>query len=1075
MTEPEHGKRVLAIAPGAAFLRTVTETLCNGTLAPSWRYDPADPLSLARVTIFVPTRRSARVLRSEFVDFLGGKSAILPIIRPLGEADDDSGFFDAAMPEILDLAPPVSGTARLLELARLILAWRNSLPAAISDVHSESPLVAPASPADAVWLARALGEIIDDMDTEERDWSELAKLDTTDHARWWQLTAEFLKIASEFWPARLAEINRSSAIRHMNSVLRSESRRMEANAGTDPVIVAGSTGSIPAAADLIATVARMPNGVVVLPGLDRTLTESEWQTIGLNPEDPASRTHPQYGLFVLLRKLGLTRKDIPFLGDEPEDLAARAAILSVAMAPAGATDRWNAWRQEKMERAGLENLFEKAFGDAALIEADNEREEATAIAIALRMALDRPGLHGGPSRAALVTPDRVLARRVASELQRFGIIADDSAGTPLSATPQASLLALMLEAILRPGDPLTIVSLLKHPLARFGLDQASFQASATALELLALRGGNGETDIADLEALLERQMAIHAANRHTASWRKSLPADAGEIAAELVRRITLAVEPLASVFTRKARSEGRMTQTRLTMKLDLARWAERTGRVIEAVCTDDRGDLAALWSGEAGDRLAGLLSELIDSGETFHVDGPQWVDIMAALIAGDAVKPRAMSHPRVFIFGAMEARLQTMDMMVLGGMNEGMWPGQTANNPFLSRSMKTAIGLEPPERRIGQLAHDFEMANGTRHIIYSRALRQGSTPAVASRWLQRMMALGGEAFAKKLRARGEQYREWAAMVDDGPSQKPASRPAPKPPAELQPTSYSFSEVGRLRRDPYAIYARRVLKLDPVDAFNRDPDAAERGTIYHRIVERFIAGGHIAGTPAAREAMEQIIDTVFDTAALPAHIDVVWRPRFRAVAARFMETEAERHPHVKRRITEAGAGMDLPGAGLRLTGIADRIDILKSGIADIIDYKTGSSPTVSQARSLLDPQLALEAAALRHGAFRDAGAKEPGDLLYIRLKPGDGYRIERVNNEGAARGKGQPKSAADLAEESLRQLVKFVWMLRHGENGFASRLIPERQSGWGGEYDHLARVAEWSTAGDDDNGGADADG
>lgn len=112
MTLTHHAKRVLTIAAGTPFLKTLAETLCDGTLTAGYKYDPADPLSLAKVTIYVPTRRSARVLRSEFVDLLGGRSAILPLIRPLGETDDDSGFFEIENPEIMDLAPPISGTGK---------------------------------------------------------------------------------------------------------------------------------------------------------------------------------------------------------------------------------------------------------------------------------------------------------------------------------------------------------------------------------------------------------------------------------------------------------------------------------------------------------------------------------------------------------------------------------------------------------------------------------------------------------------------------------------------------------------------------------------------------------------------------------------------------------------------------------------------------------------------------------------------------------------------------------------------------------------------------------------------------
>jgi ATP-dependent helicase/nuclease subunit B len=1057
-----HQPRVLTIPAGLPFLATLAETLCDGRLTPLFRHDPSDPLSLSKITIYLPTRRAARVLRSEFVDLLGGRSAILPIIRPLGETDDDSGYFDEALPATLDLAQPLSNTARILELARLILAWRNKLPEIVRSIHSDSPLVAPASPADAIWLARNLAELIDSIETEDRDWSDLARLDAKDHALWWQLTAEFLQIASAFWPERLAELGKSSPARHKNAILRAEANRIAATPPAGPIIVAGSTGSVPATADLIAAVANLPEGVIVLPGLDMGMPEEHWRMVAPEtagqPADPASRSHSQYGLAQLLKRLKLDRNDITSLANAPAHLQQRADILSHALSPAEATSDWGLWKSALPDTA-----ISSAFADVSLIEAANEREEATAIAIALRMALERPGMDG-ESRAALITPDRNLARRVMAELSRFDILADDSAGTPLSATPQGTLLQLLLEATLRPGDPVAIVGLLKHPLARFGLERDALREAVAGLELLALRGGVAEVDISTLEPLLDRQLSEQALDRHTPNWRKSLAPEAAAKARDLARRVGEATDPLAGALGRRMEGE-RGPATAFT----LADWAERTGRTLEAVARDERGSLSGLWSGEAGDTLAKLLGEVMETEGQIEADGPQWIDITAALSAGQAVKPRALSHPRLFIFGTLEARLQSVDTLVLGGLNEGSWPGQTANNPFVSRTMKTEIGLEPPERRIGQLAHDFEMANGTRHLVYSRALRQGATPTVASRWLQRLLAFGGKAFKAELTGRGDHFVHWANLIDRGDRQAPAQRPSPTPPRDMQPKSYSFSEVGRLRRDPYAIYARRVLRLDSVDAFNRDPGAAERGTLYHTIIDRFVREGHIAGAPDATAAMEHILTELFDLQRLPPHIDAVWRPRFREVARAFLHWEAERRPGIQRTLTEVRGGVQLEQIDIRLSGVADRIDLMGPNAADIIDYKTGFNPTPAQARALLDPQLALEAAALKAGAFRDAGSLVTQDLLYVRLRPGSRFQVDTVNNEFSTRSD-KAKSAMDLATDAIDQLVKFVSLLQSGERGFTSRLIPAQQFDFGGDYDHLARVSEWSTAESDEASG-----
>lgn len=1048
------GGRIFSIPASLPFLKTVAASLIDGRLVPGFTYDPADPLALADVTIYVPTRRSARVLRSEFVDLFGGKSAILPVIRALGETDDDSGFFDEVTPALLDMAEPLSGPARLIELARLVLAWRNSLPAAVTSVHAESPLVAPASPADAVWLARNLAEIIDAMETEELDWAALDSLDVSNHALWWQLTAEFLKIASEFWPARLAELGRSSPSLRRNAMLHAETERYHHSPPAGPVIIAGSTGSIPATAGLIAAVAKLPNGVVILPGLDRFMSDAEWLLVGHQggaaggqKPDAAARSHPQYGLHRLLTRMGATRNDVDPLGSPPDDMEYRTKLLSSAFLPTQATAGWG-----EVRGALDPERMAAAFREVSLVEAANEREEALAIAIALRLALEE----SNDAQAALITPDRKLGRRVAAELARFGIEADDSAGTPLLSTPQGTLLRLLVEAALRPGDPVPLVALLKHPLARFGLPVGDLHTAVTALELTALRGGTAEIDISTLEPLLAAALERQAVDRHPPVWRTALPETAIPLAQDLTRRIAAAVEPLAGLLVQETR-----TGRRFSLKLPLSDWAERTGRALEAVAVDERDNLAALWSGEAGDSLANLLKSVMETDGQIEADGPQWCDIIEALAASESVKPRSMRHPRVFIFGALESRLQSVDTVVIGGLNEGTWPGQAANDAFLSRIMKVEIGLEPPERRIGQLGHDLQMAAATPKLVLTRALRNGTAPTVASRWLQRLLAVGGPTLAADLRSRGRNLIDWAGDIDRSASVPTAPRPAPKPPADLQPKKYSFSEIGRLRRDPYAIYARHILRLHPIAPFNLDPGPAERGSLYHRIVDRFVRA---EGSGEPLTLITHILDEEFDAIALPPHIDAVWRPRFAAVARAFVDWHLKRAPGVRESLTEVPASLDLSVGGIRLTGIADRIDILPDGSADILDYKTGSTPSLKVARALLDPQLALEAAAIRRSAFRGPGQREPANLLYVRLKPGERFEAEQVNNEGA---KTNPKSAVELAEDSLAELEKLLTGLIDGRFGFASRLIPEQERNYGGEYDHLARVAEWSSA---ENGG-----
>lgn len=1067
MTRPS--PRIATIPPGVDFLATLAGRIIDGGLVPGLAYDRENPLSLAGATVFVPTRRAARVLRSELTDLIGKGSAILPSIRPLGETDDDAGFFDAADPETLALDPPIPPIAATLRLADLVLAWKQALPQTVRDHLGGVPLVAPANPADAIWLGRALSDLIQAVETEECDFAGLDDVASADLQQWWQLTAEFLKIAREYWPALLAEIHRSSPARHHNAMLDVFTRSLAESPADRPVIVAGSTGTRPSTARLIATVAHLPHGAVVLPGLDHAMRHSHWQALteaarsrqsddGRVLVDVAVRSHPQYGLLTLLDSCGVGSGEIgaiPELGRLSPELEVRRTIVSHALLPAIATEAWG--EKDFLPDPGS---IVPGFEHVSLIEAANEREEASALASAMRRALEpRPGIP--EPTAALVTPDRNLARRVVTELARYGIEANDSGGSPLTSSLQGGLARLAVHVAFTPGDPVAIAALIKHPLARFGLSRLEAGNRAGFVERIALRGGSGSADIDELEALVSARDA-NRQDRHAAQWLRRIGDAEADRAREFAARASEALSPLTSLLVERAGAG-------VTAEIPIGRLAALTAQVLERICIDDTGALDALWGDEAGADLATVLLETRDSGSTLGMTGHEWIGALDALISGRMVKPRAGGHPRAFIWGALEARLQHVDTLLMGGLNEGVWPQAGQEDPFLSRSMKAAIGLEPPERRIGQAAHDFQMAMGAPEVVLSRSFRSGKAPTVASRWLQRLLAVIGPEPAARLRSRGEALLAHARTLDQGPSTPVASRPEPRPPEELQPKSYSFSEVGKLRRDPYAIYARRILGLDPLEPFLADPGPRERGTLYHEILERFVSGA--APGERSLETLRQIAAECFARAGLPDATALVWRMRFDKAAGAIAEWEAETAPDLVRSLVETRASLDLPLPGLRLTGMADRLDLRRDGTAWIIDYKTGGTPSRKEARILLDPQLALEAHALINGGFAEIGKMPVSALFYLRLT-GRAPFAERVDTDPEKPGRDEFLSPADLAARAVDEFCRLVGLLRSGKRGFLSRAIPRSARDFGGEYDHLARVAEWQTAVDGDGGEGD---
>ncbi len=1032
--------RVFSLPAGAPFLTSLVDRLLAGDLVPGFRYD-GDPLRLADAVIYLPTRRAARALRSVFLDRLGGKAVILPQIRPLGEFDEDGHLFDPEAGAALDLAPPIPRLDRILTLAPLVQAWKSRLPAHVAAQFDEQ-IVVPASLADAIWLSRDLAAMIDEVEQEGADWARLASLAPEELAHWWQITLEFLQIVTRAWPGILAEQGRSNPAAHRDASISAEAARLAADPPVGPVIAAGSTGSIPATAFLLEAISGLDNGAVVLPGLDLGLDAEAWAEIGRPGAPPASYGHPQTALKKLIETIGILREDVAELAVPTPALSARGILVSQALRPSETTDLWHDLKPEITAA-----LDAGALDDVTLVEAANEREEAAAIAVALRLAIA-----GERHRAALVTSDRSLARRVCSELRRFGIEADDSGGTPLADTPPAVLMQLALAAALRPGDPVTLLALIKHPLLCLGGPRAAIRSAVEVIDLVALRGGTGRPDIATLGALFRERIGTIDADPRKPFWRARFGQVELDAAAALCDRLAEAVVPLTALRDEQA--------LRLP---DLVRAAVEA---FEALGRGADGDLGSLYAGDNGAALAGFLRETLATGSPVTLTAPELPDVFAALIAGETVKPRPGADQRVHIWGPLEARLQEVDTLVLGGLNEGSWPRRPEADRFMSRVMKAGLDLEPPERRIGQAAHDFSMAMGAPELVLSRAARSGDAPAAASRWLRRLETLAGSEAMEGPRRRGAELIGWALALDHAPQASFAGRPRPAPPVEARPRHFSVTEIETLRRDPYAIYARRILDLHKLDPVLRDPDAAERGSLFHDILELFCKAGIEPRHPGALDELLRIGRERFDALALPPEAGFIWWRRFEAMARNYLLWEEERAPSIAARQAELRAGRTRIGAtGVTLGGRADRIDTDTDGRAVILDFKTGSSPSRKQAHTLLSPQLALEGALLARGAFDGIDAMTPVELAYVRLKADGSVRTESILEHNRA-----IRDAAELSEEAWQRLERLVAHYQDPVSDYVSRALPFREGEYSGDYDHLARVLEWSAGADNGEAG-----
>lgn len=1031
--------RVYSIAAGTPFLPALVEALRSGKLAPGVDFE-RDPLAWAGVTIYLPTRRAARTLRSLLAEADGGRPTILPVIKALGEFDEDEMAFDANG-DVSALIPPVPSLDRLLMLAPLVERWKRQLPQAILGIFDE-PIVVPVSRADTIWLARDLARLMDDMETESGDWTKLAALAPEDFANWWQVTLTFLAIATEAWPQMLAERGMSDPAAYRNALIRMEAARLQRNPPAGPVIAAGSTGSIPATADLLAVIARLPKGAVVLPGLDTQMSERSWQVLSQADKSPAVFGHPQFGLKRLIERLGVTRELVEPLGDVAPALAVRGRVVSDAMRPAETTDEW-----QKLRNAIPKAEMAKALQDVSLIEAANEREEALAIAVALRLAISEPG-----RQAALVTADRTLARRVATELLRFGIEADDSGGAPLANTPPAVLLRLLVRAVFEPDNPVRILSLVKHPLLHLGMERAKARAAAETVELVALRGGSGRPNLAKLLEHFDKRLQEIRDTSHKPNWFARLNGPNNphvDSARKLLRRLDRAIAPLLALAGKSS--------------VGLIEIAAASVTSLEALARDNIAGLSELYDKNSGEKLAEFLRDLMSAREPIDLAPSDWPDVLEALITSVNVKPRVVDDNRVAIWGTLEARLQSVDTLVLGGLNEGSWPRKARGDRFLSRLMRTGLNLPPPEREIGLAAHDFEMALGGGKVVLSRSARAGDSPATPSRWLQRLLTFVGEDDTKRMKAQGDDWLTWSRDLDKGKDQS-IPRAFYAPPLDQRPKSFSVTEVERLRRDPYAVYAKRILKLTPIEPLISDPAALERGTLFHLILQRFVEAGV---DPDSADALARLIEMgaqAFAEFQLPTDVQAVWWPRFERMAGNYIAVENERSGFVASHAEVKARKIEVETTGVVLSGSADRIDILKDGSAVIIDYKTGSYPSRLQAHTLIAPQLPLEAALLKRGGFDKLEAEIAADLIYYRLKANGTVLPESILKPKS----GSPVPADELGDRAWEKLNELLVWFQDPANGYLSRMLPFKESDMEGDYDHLARVMEWSAGADDED-------
>lgn len=822
------------------------------------RYN-SSPLELSRVLMLLPSRRACLALRDAFLRASNGKPLLLPRMQPIGDVDENMLLAYTAQTALV----PTDGfeLKRLFILARLIEkknGWRMD---------------------HALKLAEELARLLDELEREQVDVAALANLVPEDFAEHWQVTAEFLKIISEHWPEIVKEQGIISPVSYRNQTLAELSEHWKETSPQYPIIVAGTTGSIPASAELIATVATLPRGMIVLPGFDTTVDRDYFKHL--------DETHAQWGMHRLVNKLKADIEDIITIGDVPGN--ERTKLLSEIMRPAGLSEAWQS----------LALKSDKAVAGMKRIVCRNIQEEASVIALLLREILEQQG-----KSAALVTHDRTLARQVCAIIERFDVTVDDTAGKPLTQTPLATFLRLIAETAADGVDAITLLTLLKHPMAHAGMGRAECLEITREYEKFVLRSSKGDAETS-----------------------------------ARIRKLKDNVEKMFAPFMAVLSNASLSAMARAHI-----------------VCAEQLAG-NGLWDAPEAKDISEFLSELRDTSQLYDIRaaGRNYPEIFETLLSGRVFRAEYGTHPRLKILSPIEARMQHFDRIILGGLNEESWPSAASADPWLNRPMRASVGLPSPERAIGLAAHDFFALASAPEVYLTRAEKVSGAPATPSRWLVKLDAL----LAKFPAAEPIDDGIWRVMVSQLDAQETVqamSRPEPCPPLAARPKSLSVTQIDTLVRNPYVTYVDHILHLRMLKPVMREPDSSDFGTAVHKAIEDFVKEYPEALPKNAYEKLLRYGQQALEPFLGNVRVRTLWWPRFERIARFIIASEVERRRTIKRVVAETTGSRAIDG--FTITGRADRIEEYKDGSVAIIDYKTGRAPADSHIKRGLASQLTL---------------------------------------------------------------------------------------------------------------------
>ena len=937
-------------------------------------------LKLASALFLLPNRRACQMLIAAFVRRQGIRPAILPQIVPLTEIDDDELFFDnASLTDVLlGNKAPINTSERLFLFTRMIMSKPDDFG------------LKQLSLAQAFNLASDLACLIDTASNLGLSFDKLYDLVPEKYATHWQETLKLLKIITDFWPKILEERNAVDACDFKKSLLYKQAELWQKNKENRPIIAAGITASFPAVVNLLQTVKNLNQGEIYFAGIDFWADDVYWNAI--------DESHPQFELKQLLSLLQIDRKQITPIC-KAQDIG-REKFISELMRPAVVSYAWR----------NIDKSFDisQILDDIQILECQTQREEALAIALKMREVLNFP-----EKTVALVTYDRNLARRVASELERFDIKVDDSAGIPLSLTPVGIFLRLIAESAQDLDSDTKFITLLKHPFMLFNQSPANFRKNVYTYELsLRQKSASLDEDLSLFVTSIKDELAI---------LQKQL------------------FEPSVEF------------EDILKVHIQLA----------EKLATSDENDGSKiLWKGNDGKKAASFITKILESAKTLgKINGADYLSLFCELMSMESVRSNYGTHPRLSILGPIEARLCHFDYMILGELSEGIWPKAEKADMWMSRPMKKDFGFTLPEKNTGILAADLCVFLASQHVIITRAERIDGVPMKKSRWLLRLETVLNALNSDITFMHQDDFMSFVSNLDKPQTYISLLPPNPTPPIEARPRKLSASAVDLLVADPYSVFAKYILKLYPLDDLDIPLDQRDYGTLIHGIIEEFNNTYPSLLPSSALDILLDIGKRHFSEAHIEPELQAFWWPKFVTTVRTYLVLDNRENINFINNEVSGEIVYHLPKGDVTFTAKADRIDILKDGKINIIDYKTGKIPNKNQVQSGHALQLPLEGLIATKGHFSNIKNNDVNKLIYWQL--GNDNLSKSTLSFGI--------NDDNLLEKSEEYLLKLMNTFDMETTPYYARPIPKYVSK-NIDYVHLARVKEWSVQEEEDSNG-----